>query len=228
LRGRGRRETVIEPHDRSTEAVMFDPALFLAFVAAATVLTVTPGVDTAMVLRTAASGGARPAALAGVGIAIGCLVWGAAVSLGLGALLQVSELAYAVVKWAGAAYLVCLGAHLLYRPRTSLAQGDEASRGSGVAAMRRGFLTNLLNPKIGVFYVTFLPQFIPAGANVAGYTFFLVAVHLALSLVWFTAIIAATAPLGRLLRRPKVVGAMDRLTGLIFIGFGLKLAASKA
>ncbi len=181
-----------------------------------------------MVLRTAASDGMRSAAYAGLGIVLGCLCWGGAVALGLGALLQVSKSAYAIVKWAGAAYLVWLGAHLLLKPRRALAIDGGASRRTGIAALRRGFLTNILNPKIGVFYVTFLPQFVPHGAGVAGYTFLLAVVHVALTLVWFAVLIAATAPLGRVLRKPRVVMTMDRLTGGVFIAFGLRLAVSKA
>ena len=209
---------------------MFDPALFAAFLVAITILTITPGVDTAMVLRSAAAEGGRSAVFAGAGILLGCLIWGAAVSLGFGALLRVSELAYTVVKWAGAAYLVWLGAQMLFKPRRSLGEPGAAPPRATVA-FRRGLLTNLLNPKIGVFYVTFLPQFVPSsvseGADVAGFTFFLVGVHMALTVVWFAGLILATAPLGRILRRPAVVRTMDRAVGAVFIGFGLKLAASR-
>lgn len=205
---------------------MIEPALFIAFLGAISLLTVTPGVDTAIVLRTAASEGPRSAVFCAVGIALGCLVWGAAVALGLGALLQVSELAYTIVKWAGAAYLIWLGVQLLLKPRKAVDFAQPTSSGS--RALRKGFLTNLLNPKIGVFYVTFLPQFVPHGGPVAVYTFFLAVVHVVVTLVWFAMVIGLTTPLGRLLKNPKVVAAMDRVTGLVFIGFGLKLAASKA
>lgn len=207
-------------------------SLLLAFIVAATVLTITPGVDTAMVLRSATVDGRRPAAFAALGILVGCLIWGGAVALGMGALLRASELAYTIVKFAGAAYLLWLGARLLLRPRAGLdvAQAAPARRGGG--AFLQGFLTNMLNPKIGVFYVTFLPQFVPhsisgAGA-VAGYTFFLACLHVLLTVMWFAALIGAAAPLGRLLRRPGAVTAMDRLTGGVFVAFGLKLAASSA
>ncbi len=86
----------------------------------------------------------------------------------------------------------------------------------------------LLNPKVGVFYITFLPQFVPHGASVAGYSFFLAGLHVLLTLAWFAVLIAATVPLGRFLRRPKAVRTLDRLTGLVFVGFGLKLATSSA
>jgi threonine/homoserine/homoserine lactone efflux protein len=200
--------------------------VFLAFVAAAAVLTLTPGVDTAMVRRSAVASGARAAALAGVGIALGCLVWGGLVSAGLGAVLRVSALAYDIVKFAGAGYLVWLGLRLVWRPRDTLEGGGAGPEGWG--ALRRGFLTNMLNPKVGVFYVTFLPQFIPAGANVAVCSFLLACVHVALTLVWFGMLIAATVPLAGLLRRRGVVRALDRLSGCVFIGFGVRLAASAA
>lgn len=206
---------------------MFDPALFLAFIAAATLLTITPGVDTAMVLRSAATEGPRSALFAGIGISIGCLIWAGAVSLGLGALLQASELAYTILKWAGAAYLVWLGLKMLIKPRTTWADQDTPGA-KGFPAMRAGFFTNITNPKIGVFYVTFLPQFIPHGANVTLYSFFLALVHIALSVVWFAALTAATVPLGRALRRPNVIKTLDRVTGGLFIAFGLRLATSRA
>lgn len=206
---------------------MIDLPLLLAFIAAASLLTVTPGVDTAIVLRTATLEGRRQAALAGAGICLGCLAWGVAVSLGLGALLQASELAYTVVKFTGAAYLIWLGSRLLFRPRASFDTGTGTSGGHG-QAFWRGLLTNLLNPKIGVFYVTFLPQFVPLGADVAGYSFFLACLHVLLTLAWFAVLIAATIPLGKLLRRPALTRALDRVTGGVLVAFGVRLATSSA
>ncbi len=207
---------------------MADPALLLAFLAAATILTITPGVDTAMVLRSATVEGRRAAIYAGIGIMLGCLVWGGAVSLGLGAVLRASETAYTIVKLAGAAYLLWLGIGLLARPRSALAADPQQAIAGSAEAFRRGLLTNLLNPKIGVFYVTFLPQFVPAGANVAAYSFFLAVLHVVLTSFWFAALIAATVPLGRLLRRPAALRTLDRLTGGVFIAFGIRLATSSA
>ena len=200
----------------------------LAFIAAASVLTVTPGVDTAMVLRTAAANGARPAGFAALGIGLGCLVWGAAVSLGLAAVLAASPLAFRLLTWAGAAYLLWIGIGLLLRPRTVLPDKSEAAQADSITAFRRGLLTNLLNPKIGVFYITFLPQFVPAGQSVASFSFLLAAIHVGLSALWFAGLIAATVPMGQLLRRPGVVTVMDRLTGGVFLAFGLRLAMARA
>ncbi|MDE2412348.1 MAG: LysE family translocator [Sphingomonadales bacterium] len=205
---------------------MIDLPLLAAFLVAATILTLTPGVDTAMVLRAATVEGRRSAVLAALGIALGCLVWGAAVALGLGALLRASELAYTLVRLAGAAYLLWLGVKLLIHPRQALEMGDAEAGHVGQGAFWRGLLTNLLNPKIGVFYVTFLPQFIPTGAPVALYTLFLVSLHDLLGLIWFAALIGATLPLGRFLRRPRAVRTLDRMTGAVFVAFGLRLALS--
>jgi threonine/homoserine/homoserine lactone efflux protein len=199
----------------------------LAFIAAATVLTITPGLDTAIVLRSAAAGGPRPAVFAGIGICLGCLIWGAAASVGLGALLAASELAFTALKWAGAAYLCYLGLKLILRPRERFDLDGAAAGLDAWSSLRQGFLTNILNPKVGVFYITFLPQFIPRGVDVVPFSLLLAGIHVALSLVWFAALIAVTAPLGRLLRRPRAVKAMDRLTGGVFLAFGARLALSR-
>ena len=98
-----------------------------AFTLTAALLTITPGLDTALVLRTAAAEGPRRAMLAAIGIALGCLGWGAVVGAGLGALLAASQLAYDVLRWAGAAYLLYLGTKLLLNPRRSLELADRKS-----------------------------------------------------------------------------------------------------
>lgn len=208
---------------------MIDVPLLLAFLVAVSILTLTPGVDTAMVLRAATVDGRRPAMLASIGIALGCLIWGAAVAVGLSALLRASELAYTIVRLAGAAYLIWLGIKLLLKPRAELdgAEGHVAPSG-GCGAFWHGLLTNLLNPKVGMFYVTFLPQFVPQSASFAGYYFVLACLHVVLTLSWFAVLIAATTPLRRLLRRPRAIATLDRLTGILFLGFGLRLAASSA
>ena len=195
----------------------------IAFVLAAGLLTVTPGIDTALVLRTAGVEGARKAALAGLGIALGCLAWGVFVALGLGLLLQASELAYTILRWAGAAYLVWLGIKLIRSRREGLIEA-EAEKTDGGAWLRRGLLTNLLNPKVGIFYVSFLPQFIPAGADVQSTTILLAAIHAGLGLTWFGALILATRPIAAALRRPGTVRLLDRVTGGLFLMFGARLA----
>lgn len=201
----------------------------LAFTLAAGLLTITPGLDTAIVLRTAAVEGPRRAALAALGVLLGCLAWGAAVALGLGALLQASALAFEVLRWAGAAYLAWLGVGLLLRPRQSfdLSGPAETPPAEGeLAWLRRGLLTNLLNPKVGVFYVSFLPQFLPAGAPAGPFIFGLAAIHAVLGLCWFAVLIAATRPVSHVLRREHVVRWLDRVTGGVFLAFAARLALS--
>lgn len=198
----------------------------LAFTAAAAVLTATPGLDTAMVLRTAAAEGPRRAMLAALGIGIGCLIWGAAVAVGLGALLAASQMAFTILKWAGAVYLLWLGAKLLLKPRRAFEMSVESARaGEGdFTWMRRGLLTNLLNPKIGVFYVSLLPQFTPEGVAAGPFMFGLAFIHFVLGLIWAVGLIAATRPLAKALRKPTVVATLDRLTGAVFIAFAARLA----
>ena len=206
--------------------------LVLLFIAAAGLLTITPGVDTAMVLRTSTSCGPRDGTAASVGICLGLLVWGMSAAFGLTALLAASTLAFNILKWAGAAYLVYLGLKLLIKPRASLVsdrtQFDPPAKSKrNKGAFYRGFLSNILNPKVGVFYVTFLPQFIPQNVNIAGFSLMLACIHVVITLAWFSLLIALTVPLGRFLAKPKVVRNLDRLTGCVFVGFGVRLAAAK-
>ena len=201
----------------------------ISFVLAAGMLTVTPGLDTALVLRTATVEGATRAAQAALGVVIGCLFWGSAAAFGLGALLAASEFAFGLLRWLGGAYLLWLGLQLTLRPRTQLSSACEAlsHTTSGRSGwFWKGLLQNLFNPKIGAFYLSFLPQCVPQDVPVAGYTLLLSAIHAALGLAWFTVLILAMRPLVRLLRRPNVIKALDRLTGCVFIGFGAKLALS--
>lgn len=198
----------------------------LAFTFAATLLALTPGLDTALVLRTAAVEGKREGLRAALGINAGCLLWGAAVAFGLGALIAVSELAFNALKYCGAAYLAWLGLNLLLRPRHSLASVETQGRAE-TNWFLKGMLGNLLNPKVGVFYVSFLPQFIPQGQPLVAWTFGLVGIHVAIGLLWSLALIGATRPLAGVLRREKVIKWMDRTTGTVFLLFAARLALSR-
>lgn len=198
----------------------------IAFTFAATLLTLTPGLDTALVLRTATVEGKQQAFRAALGINTGCLLWGAAVAFGLGALIAVSELAYNVLKYCGAAYLAWLGLNMLLRPRTSLAPAETAAKPSHNWFLK-GMVGNILNPKIGIFYVSFLPQFIPQGQPLVAWTFGLVSIHVVIGLLWSIVLIAATQPLAGILRREKVIRWMDRATGLLFVVFAARLAFSR-
>lgn len=200
----------------------------LAFLAAVSLLTITPGVDTALVLRAATLGAPKRAIAAALGIGAGCLLWGAAVALGLGALLAASELAFNLLKWIGATYLAWLGLNMLLRPRNEVIGAVAEQRGNDATDwFLKGLLGNLLNPKVGVFYVSFLPQFIPAGVSVSSYSFVLALLHVLLGLLWAGILIIATRPLANLLRSASMIRLLDRLTGSVLLVFATTLALSR-
>nr|WP_276613696.1 LysE family translocator [Pectobacterium carotovorum] len=199
----------------------------IAFTFAATLLTLTPGLDTALILRTATVEGSKKAFHAAFGINVGCLIWGAMVAFGLGTLIAASELAYNILKWCGAAYLCWLGLQMILKPRTELVMAAPQGVPKQQNWFLRGMLGNVLNPKIGVFYVSFLPQFIPAGHSVVLWTYLLVLIHVFIGTLWSSTLIAATRPLSRFLRRGSVVKWMDRMTGVIFLAFAARLVLSR-
>jgi threonine/homoserine/homoserine lactone efflux protein len=204
---------------------MDEPSLvaLLAYIPAAALLTITPGSDTVLVVRSAATAGARAGVQAAIGVALGCMVWGGAAAVGLAALVAASALAYETLKWAGAAYLVWLGIKMILRPRTSLTAAHSPSDRRSLA---QGFLSNVLNPKVGVFYVSFLPQFIPESAAVGPFILLLGAIHGVLCLAWLSLLARATRKLSSSLQRPAVLAVLDRFAGLMFVGFGARLAFS--
>lgn len=198
----------------------------LAFIGIASVLTVTPGLDTAVVLRTAALEGPRHGMSAALGIGAGCLCWGAAVAVGLGALLLTSPAAFGTLKVAGAVYLIWLGANLLLRPRRSISEDAVAGNlpGSSIwVSIGRGFTTNILNPKVGLFYITLLPQYVPTAASTASYSLLLACAHVVLAVAWFIVLAAMADAVRRYLDRPGMLRLIDRVTGGVFVGFGLHL-----
>jgi threonine/homoserine/homoserine lactone efflux protein len=202
----------------------------LAFAGAAGLLTIVPGLDTLLVLRTATVEGPRRAMFAGLGICTGCLVWGILVSAGLGAVFAVSNLAYQIVRISGAIYLFYLGIRLLFqreKPVSLDSTAEAASSGGSLRWFIRGLLTNLLNPKVGVFYVTFLPQFIPGHVNVIGFSVLLALIHDVEGILWFAALIFATRPLVHWLRHPRTTTLLNRITGGVFIFFGVHLALER-
>ena len=199
----------------------------LSFALLAAVLTLTPGLDTALVLRAALAQGRREAAATAGGIVAGLFVWGAAAAVGVSALLTASELAFDLLRYAGACYLVWFGGRLLWRAARPLPDGplpEGAAGRSAWRAARLGLLTNLLNPKVGVFYVALLPQFLPTGSDPLAAGLLLAAVHGAISVLWFALLIVLAGALGRRLRRPRTTRAIDGVTGATLIGFGVKLA----
>ncbi|MCF6471321.1 LysE family translocator [Nonomuraea sp. MG754425] len=197
-----------------------------SFAAVVALLTITPGLDTALILRTSLLAGRRPAWGVALGIQLGTLCWGLLTAAGLSALLAASQLAYDVLRWAGAAYLVWMGVRMLLTRHAdggpdAREQPQEVRFGAG---LRRGLLTNLLNPKVGAFYVAMLPHFIPAGAPHALMGLALAGVHVAEGLVWSAGLIGFASLMGGFLRAPGVRRFLDRLTGVVIVGFGVRLA----
>ena len=207
-------------------------------------LTLTPGLDTALILRTAALGSRREASGVVLGIQLGTLLWGTLSSLGVSALLTASHAAYLALRIAGAAYLLWMGGRMLHgslRRRAGAdpaaeegAEGGTAEGTTGPAGawadgglprgLRRGLTTNLLNPKIGVFYVAVLPQFIPAHAPHFAMGLLLTCVHVTEGLLWSGVLVAFAGVLRGWLRRPVARRVLDRVTGTVVIAFGLRLA----
>jgi threonine/homoserine/homoserine lactone efflux protein len=201
----------------------------VTFALVALALTLTPGLDSALVLRSALTRGRRDAAATGAGIVAGLFVWGAAAAVGVSALLTASHLAYQVLRFVGAAYLVWFGLRLLVRAVRGTAGAEAAglAEASAWRAARQGLATNLLNPKVGVFYVALLPQFIPPHDNPLAVGLLLAGVHGLITVVWFAVLIVLASGLGRWLRRPATERAIDGVTGTALLGFGLKLALSE-
>ena len=199
------------------------------FAVVAALVTVVPGLDTALVLRTALVRGAGHALAAALGVNTGALVWGVAAAVGVSALLTASETAFTVLRVAGAAYMVWLGLGLL---RAALRRGHppEVERGAWSggpwASYRRGLLTNLLNPKVGAFYVAVLPQFMPHEVSPLLMGVLLALVHDALGMAWFGLLIAAAAAMSSVLRRPAVQRGIDAVTGTALVGLGMRLGLS--
>jgi threonine/homoserine/homoserine lactone efflux protein len=203
-------------------------AAVLGFAFVALVLTVTPGLDTALVLRAAITRGRRDAFATALGVIAGVLAWGAAAAVGVSALLAASTVAYDVLRLVGAGYLVWLGGRVLWRlvrHRAAAAGGPvTAAPGGAWRSARTGLLTNLLNPKVGAFYVAVLPQFLPAGTPALAMGVLLALVHAALSLGWFTVLVLGAVAARRWLQRPAVSRTVEGVTGVALLGFGLRLA----
>ncbi|MFG3113643.1 LysE family translocator [Streptomyces sp. NPDC048197] len=209
----------------------------LGFTLVAALLTISPGPDFAVVLRTALGSGRRAALCSALGVAAGCFVWGLAGAVGLTAMLAASRTAYDVLRVAGALYLMWLGIQALRsarRIRTAgapeaevPAAGREASGDGGGAppvtplrAFRTGLLTNVLNPKVGVVYMSLLPQFIPHGAPVIATTLLLVAVHAALGVLWLGGVAFAVHRARAVFQRPRIRRRLDQATGGVLLALG--------
>jgi RhtB (resistance to homoserine/threonine) family protein len=202
--------------------VSLDPRL-VAFVGVAAVLTILPGADMALVMRNVLVLGRPRTMLTIAGIACGCVIHATASALGMSAVLATSATAFAVMKTAGAAYLVWIGVQS-FRPKEAVAETGRSREARATAPFAQGFLTNLLNPKVAIFYLTFLPQFIAPGEPLLRRSLFLAGIHIAMGVVWLSAYAWFIERLGTVLARPNVKAWLERATGGLLIALGVRLA----
>ena len=205
-----------------------------AFLAVAVLLVVTPGVDMALVSKNALLHGRRVALLTALGINAGIVVWTAAAALGVAALIRASATAFTVLKLAGAAYLVYLGLQAIWQSRRGRRADDDGGAPEPVtrrpgppSGFRQGVLSNLLNPKIAVFFTSLIPQFVSPGESVLLSSLALGAIFNLLGVVWLVAFALLVSRAGGLLRRPPVKRALDRVTGMVLVAFGVRLATER-
>ena len=203
------------------------------YLAAITLLTLTPGVDTVLVIRNTARGGFRDGALSSLGICAGLLVHAAISAVGVSVILLQSAWAFRALKLAGAAYLVWLGLASLKSAATrdsgfSFQQKGESGRRDGARrSLLEGFLSNILNPKAVVFYMAFLPQFIDPSRSALAQSLFLAGLHFAIAMVWQCFLASIVDHAQALIARQGVRRVMDGATGSIMTVFGIKLALSQ-
>ena len=202
------------------------------FAIAALVLIMLPGPDQALITRNALVGGRHGGLLTMVGGVLGLAVHAGAAALGLSALLLASATAFTVLKIVGAVYLLWLAAQMLWSATRS-PRGAVDEQQAGVAPTRRsgylrqGFLSNALNPKVALFFVTFLPQFLSTDSGSPRLEATLLsAVFAAIYLAWFGLYVAAVDRLGRWLRRPRVKARIEQVTGLILASVAVRLATT--
>jgi threonine/homoserine/homoserine lactone efflux protein len=203
-----------------------------AFLLVSIVVIVTPGQDTALTIRNSLLGGRRAGVFTALGVSSGQAVWALASAVGVVALLVASEPLFDAVKLLGAAYLVFLGLHALrnalFAPKGAAEARPEGSvRGLACsAALRQGFVSNLGNPKMAVFFTSLLPQFTAQGESLSA----LLAAGLVFCLLtfnWLTAYAIAVARAGNVLRRPRIRRLLDAVTGAVLVAFGLRLASER-
>ena len=212
---------------------MPDTPQLLMFIAAGWLLNLTPGPDVLYIVSSALKSGVRAGIVAALGIVSGCFVHVFAAALGVGALLATSATAFTVLKWIGAAYLMWMGVKLLFAQGggSSIVPAETANASAPTDLRRiylRGFLTNVLNPKVALFFLAFVPQFIAPGTPdkvtaflLLGLLFNLNSLPINFGYAWLAGWASR-----RLDAVQRAMHWMDRAAGVMFIGFGLRLAMS--
>jgi threonine/homoserine/homoserine lactone efflux protein len=197
--------------------------MIFEFALTSLVLIALPGPDQALIMRNALVGGRSAGVRTMLGGVSGLTLHAGAAALGVSALLATSATAYSTLKLVGIAYLVYLGVKMLLFARRP-PDPEEASRGGRWFA--QGFVSNALNPKVALFFLTFVPQFLPENGSPLPVALALSAIFAAIYLAWFSGLITVVGLAGRALRRPSVKAWIERVTGGALIAFGARLAAS--
>jgi threonine/homoserine/homoserine lactone efflux protein len=206
---------------------------FVALGGVVLLAAMSPGPDFAIVTRNAMISGRRAGMACGVGIAVGVFAWAVVTALGIAGLLAASAVAFTVVKLVGAAYLVLLGVRALLAARRGNYDGNNdgvphtrGARATGtLAAFRQGLVTNLLNPKVAVFFVALLPQFLPTSASALDHLL-LAVVAAGVTLTWFTVLAGVVSSLRRLLTANRVRRTLDAVMGTLLVGLGIRIATT--
>jgi threonine/homoserine/homoserine lactone efflux protein len=205
-----------------------------AFAIAATLIVLLPGPDTLVVVRGLLRGGRARGLSTTLGVLCGLVLWVSAASLGLSAVLKASKIGYDLLRIAGATYLIWLGITSL-RTRSAVPEGPEGPVGAELpaAAPRRellgsgfvaGLLTDLLNPKVGVFFVTFLPGFVPHGYAVGPICLLFGAIFVVLTALYFAILLALAARVTSWMTEPRIRRRLNTATGTVLLGLGVRLA----
>lgn len=213
---------------------MIDPQI-LAFTAIAAVLTVSPGPDTILVMRSVLIRGRRAGLLTTVGICCGLFIHAVLSALGLSWILLRSVVAFEIVKVLGACYLIFLGCQSLWaashhRHHGLVDQPEQSSttrRSFKGRAFMEGMLNNVLNPKVAVFYLAFLPQFIRPTDSTLSKSVLLAAIHFVIGIIWLSMVTLLLGQMRAFLSRPRMKQVLETTSGLVLIGFGLRLAAER-
>jgi threonine/homoserine/homoserine lactone efflux protein len=197
------------------------------FVATGIVLVLTPGQDTFFILGRSLASGRGAGVAAALGITAGSIIHTILAALGLSALLATSPYAFTAVKFAGAAYLLYIGVRALLSRRRGPPGADAVVNDSRGSAFRQGILSNLLNPKVALFFLALMPQFISVGSGHEVGAFMLLGFSfVTLGLIWCLALAVGASYLrGVFVRRPSFATALNKLAGAMFIALGLRLAA---
>jgi RhtB (resistance to homoserine/threonine) family protein len=204
-------------------------AHLLVFIGVAAIVIVVPGPDTAVVTKNVLVHGRRAALGTSLGVSAGLSVWTLAAAVGVASVLRASEVAFTVLKLVGALYLVWLGLQALRAAHHAAADqhGSVPAARPGMGAFggfRQGFLSDLANPKIGIFFTSLLPQFVDPGRPVLLPFMALGAVFVLMTVLWLCAYCVIAARAAETLQRPRIKAALDRVTGIVLIALGLRLA----